>query len=176
MLPAAAALALAVPAFGATSTSGMAPQSATVALPSAVPGIPPAMTARYDGITSHLRPSVLAWTKQEAHILAARPSFTLQDAETAAAARFAGQGVAQMNLSGGDIEEIAFVVMMQALQDQDSDLQAQMNQMKALTAAKSQIRNEIALANQRVASAVGSSPSPPASSNASRTSRTGLTV
>ena len=45
-----------------------------------------------------------------------------------------------MNLSGGDIEEIAFVVMMQALQDQDSDLQAQMNQMKALTAAKSQIR------------------------------------
>ncbi len=172
MLSAAAALALAIPALAATSPNGAAPQSATMALPSAVPSIPPAMTARYDGITSHLRPSVLAWTKQEAQIFAARPTFSLQDVETAIQARFAGQGVAQMNLSGGDIEEIAFVVMMQALQDQDSDLQAQMNQMKALTAAKSQIRNEIALANQRVASAVGSSPSPPASSNASTTNLT----
>jgi hypothetical protein len=42
--------------------------------------------------------------------------------------------------AGGDIEELAFVVLMSATNDQDNDLQEIMNEVQALTAAKLLLR------------------------------------
>ncbi len=53
------------------------------------------------------------------------------------------QGLSNMALAGGDIEALAFIVLMQATNDVDSDLKAIMAQVKAETAAKSHLRDLI---------------------------------
>jgi hypothetical protein len=53
--------------------------------------------------------------------------------------------------AGADIEAVAFLVMMQATQDMDKDLQAIMAEVKAMTNAKQKLRDLINLVNKDVA-------------------------
>ena len=61
----------------------------------------------------------------------------------------------------GDIEAMAFVVMMQATRDMEQDLKMIMAEVKAITAAKQKLRDLIAKVNRDVGANVGQAPSRP---------------
>jgi hypothetical protein len=103
---------------------------ATAARPSATP----AMRAKYDALRQHLSPAAAAWVQSEAATVAKTPSANASTVEASAKARFGNQ------LQNGDIESLVFIVLMQATDDQDKDLQEIMNQTQAINQQKNKLR------------------------------------
>jgi len=67
-------------------------------------------------------------------------------------ATFAGGGMIQGGLpAGADIEELAFIVLMDATKSQDADLQSIMEETKSQNAAKQNLRNNMQTVNRDVA-------------------------
>jgi hypothetical protein len=108
----------------------VAPSAATAVRPSATP----AMRAKYDTLRQRLSPAASAWVQSEAATVTKNPSASANTVEASAKARFGNQ------LQGGDIDEIAFVVLMEATDDQDKDLQQIMNQTQAINQQKNKLR------------------------------------
>lgn len=103
---------------------------ATTARPSATP----AMRAKYDALRQHLSPAAAAWVQSEAATVAKTPSANASTVEASAKARFGNQ------LQNRDIESLVFIVLMQATDDQDKDLQEIMNQTQAINQQKNKLR------------------------------------
>ncbi len=101
---------------------------------SAKPDYPPGAEARQRQIMAHIGPRTRAWIAAEARRVARARSPTVQ-------ADVQGQFP---NLAAGDIEELCFIVLMEATNDQDQDLEQIMAETKAQTNAKQGLRAELA--------------------------------
>ncbi len=63
--------------------------------------------------------------------------------------------ITNMGVGNGDIEAVAFIVLMQATNDMDNDLQEIMAEVKSMTNAKQKLRDLINLVNKDVADDYG---------------------
>jgi hypothetical protein len=127
--------------------------------PEAVRPLAPALTQRFTVLHSSLQPSARSWAEQQARMEAQRPP-DLAALQSQIRARFASSlspaKPSSPSLSipaGADIEAMAFIVLMQATNDMDQDLQQIMDQVKAENEAKQQLRNLLNQVNRDVASA-----------------------
>jgi Arc/MetJ-type ribon-helix-helix transcriptional regulator len=71
------------------------------------------------------------------------------------------QVISNMGVGEGDIEAVAFIVLMQATNDMDKDLKAIMDEVKSMTAAKQKLREVIARVNADIATNAGQSDGKP---------------
>jgi hypothetical protein len=128
--------------------------------------IPQQMKIRAMATRAVLQPSAKDWIEQQARIEAKRPAPDVPALESAVRARFETRPRASANsaaktntmapqpasnLAGADVEELAFVVLMDATNDQDQDLQLVMNEVQAQTKAKQALRNALTKAQQDAA-------------------------
>ena len=86
-------------------------------------------------LSGRIQPSVRAWITLEANKLRGQPAVDERRLRADIAARFKGQ-----NLGGNDIEAIAFLVMMQATRDADSDLKAATEKVRATNESRRKLR------------------------------------
>ena len=113
------------------------PTAAREATPTMIhkgPAATPEMRAKYNSLRQHLSPAAAAWVHSEAATVAKTPSANATTVEASAKQRFGNQ------LQGGDIEAMAFLVMMEATDDQDKDLQSILNQTQAIDQQKNKLR------------------------------------
>jgi hypothetical protein len=112
------------------------------------------ITERYTSLHTSLRSSAQAWVDQQAKLEAERPAPDLGALRAQIRSRFSSSlssssakpGSGQMSAkdalpAGADIEALVFVVMMQATENMDQDLQQMLTEVKAETAAKQKLRN-----------------------------------
>lgn len=132
--------------------------------------IPAELTSRNAKLQNLLQPSVKSWVESQARIELQRPNLDLPALEAAIRGRFGsalasgphpapaadattrqGSGGGAGIPAGADIEELAFIVLMQATNDQDNDLQEIMNEVQAQTKAKQFLREQMQIVNTDVA-------------------------
>jgi hypothetical protein len=139
-------------AFSARAQTNLEAQERPAAVrsdaPIAIRPLPQEAVSRYDKLNAVLQPSVKAWVETQARIELQRPSPDIASLEAAIRARFSGAGSAVAHTppatgipAGADIEELIFVVLMEATNDQNQDLQQIMNEVQAQTKAKQALRN-----------------------------------
>jgi len=159
---AASAVALGV-AFGACAQTGIEAQERTEAPRAeatiAIRPVPQEAVNRYAKLNTALQPSAKSWIETQARIELQRPSLDVASLEAAVRARFSGAGSAAPHASSGagipagaDIEAMAFIVLMQATNDQNQDLQEIMNEVQAQTKAKQALRDLLNQVQRDVAS------------------------
>jgi hypothetical protein len=112
----------------ALAACGLASQAA------AKPDYPPGALDRRQQIMPHIGPVTRAWIAGEARRLADGTA-----SDVTGDIRGADLGIP----AGADIQELAFVVLMQATEDQDQDLQEIMTQVQAQTKAKQALRQQL---------------------------------
>lgn len=114
--------------------------------------IQPEITRRFAALHPRLQPSARTWVEQQARVEAQKPAPDVAGLERAIRSRFAvnpgttanpraaANSRAIANPAGADIEAMAFVVMMQATQDMDKDLQEIMAEVKSTNSARQKLR------------------------------------
>lgn len=114
----------------------------------AIRPVPQEAVDRYAKLSPALQPSAESWVESQARVEIQRPNVDVTSLEAAIRARFSGaRSPASHGLSGAgipagaDIEEMAFIVLMQATNDQNQDLQEIMNEVQAQTKAKQALRS-----------------------------------
>jgi hypothetical protein len=117
--------------------------------------IQPELTRRFAAMHGRLQPSARMWVEQQARVEAQKPAPDLAALKSAIRNRFAGNANATAVPPGADIEALAFVVMMQATNDMDKDLQQIMAEVKSMTNAKQKLRDLINNVNKDVAGNAG---------------------
>jgi hypothetical protein len=102
---------------------------------------------RYRPVLDSLQPSARSWAQRQARIEAKRPNLDLNALSAAIIARFAGQlpsgGSWQPSaglVGGGDVADMAVIVILMMVQDGDDDLQEQMQEAQAQMQAKQALR------------------------------------
>ena len=147
----------------AAQTQSSAPQqrsAASVAPPQTnLREVPPEITRRIEAFHSALQPSAKAWVDQQARLEAEKPAPDAPSIESAVSQRFPvlnsrGSGTAK------DINALVAMVMMQAVNDAESDLQKMMAQMQATTKAKQLERDLISQLQSEEAAMKSVAPSP----------------
>jgi hypothetical protein len=116
--------------------------------PTAVRLLPQEAVNRYAKLNAVAQPSVKAWIESQARVELQRPSLDTASLNAAIQNRFGGAAAKGVHSSpatavpaGMDIDALAFMVLMQAANDQNQDLQEIMNEMQARTKAKQALRN-----------------------------------
>jgi hypothetical protein len=99
--------------------------------------IPQEMTRRSASLHAVLQPSARSWVQQQARLEAQKTAPDVAGLQNALRGRFSSLSTAN---GSADIEEMVFIVLMDAENDADQDLQDQMAQMKAATNAKAELR------------------------------------
>jgi hypothetical protein len=122
----------------------------------------PDLMKRYRPLIDSLQPSARFWAERQAKIEAKRPALDLNALRTAILTRFAGQLPSTDPLQpfaglvdGGDVAEMAVIVILMMVQDGDKDLQEQMLEAEAQMAAKQALRNLIDEMQQLAAQIAG---------------------
>lgn len=117
--------------------------------------IPPEQIALYNKIKAKLPPATLAKLQSIQPGVEAK----LKSDPNADPQQVATQAIQNMGAlpPGGDISELCFVVLMNATNDQDKDLQTIMAQTQAQTAAKQKLRDQMNTVNKNVAANAASS-------------------
>ncbi len=144
------------PIAGAATSSQMLQAAPAASMVSPLP-VPAGANQLYSKLITRVPPRLMPWISQEAR------SISLGQTDGLNWPSPTDPMLAGMNLSGGDIEELAFIVMMQATNDMDQDLKNIMDQVKAQDAAKQQLREQMNQVNALAANAaknVSPSPSP----------------
>jgi hypothetical protein len=118
--------------LAALAACGLASQAA------AKPDYPPGALDRRQQIMPHIGPVTRAWVAGEARRLADGTA-----SDVTGDIHGADLGIP----AGADVEELAFVVLMQATEDQDQDLQEIMTQVQAQTKAKQALRQQLQTVN-----------------------------
>jgi hypothetical protein len=148
--------ALALPASAQNPASPERPVGA--AAPMTLRQPPPEMMRRYSALQSVPQPSARAWVGRQAQIEARRPAPNLAALERATRIRFAHPPPRRLdNVSNANkgIEAMAFLVLMEASKPAEQDLESIMQGVRAINAAKEQLRQLINQANSFVASNPG---------------------
>jgi len=110
--------------------------------------LPDHATQLYARFSARLTPRGHIWVEQQSQRLrngSLDPSQVTSEAGQGCAGAFGACG------GDGDIEALAFIVLMQATNDQDQDLQNIMAGVKAVNNAKSELRNQIQAMHQLTA-------------------------
>lgn len=129
-------------------------QTQTVQAQLAARPIPPEMTQRFQTLHAALRPPANAWIEQQARLMAQQPSPNMPALEAAIRNRFseskpgrelssnptAGNPAALGGIQGGDIEAVAFIVLMEASKDASDDLQKIMQDVQKRNQQKQALR------------------------------------
>lgn len=136
-----------------TCTAGMAIPAAAQLLQQPQPllhhtdarELPPEMTRRFSNFHAALQPSARVWVEQQAGTQAQKGAPDVPGLESAIRSRFSQlNGGGMLGGSRGpsnDVEELAFVVMMNATQDMDQDLKSIMGQVNSINQAKESLRS-----------------------------------
>lgn len=107
---------------------------------SAATTLPSESTNRYNADLAKLQPSAKAWVAEQAELQGHRASPGVSEIRQAAQARFSNQeGLAQM-----DVDELVFLVLVQAASAQNNELERIRNEVQAQTKAKQSLREMIA--------------------------------
>lgn len=169
-----------VVAFVLTCSAGMAIPAAAQLLqqpqqqpqirmqPSEVRELPPEMTRRFSNFHAVLQPSARVWVEQQSRIEAQKRAPDMPALESAIRARFSqlngsgrsGAVLGGSSVAGGDIEAMAFIVLMDATQGMDQDLKSIMGQVNAINRAKESLRS-LQSSVQQEAAASGGRPNTP---------------
>src|SRR5689334_20432816 len=104
----------------------------------------PQLVQRRDAIAARLTPSARQKLHTVATSLAASQSITDGTTQAAITTTFGNLG----NVNGADIEALTFIVLMDAAQSAQQDLQSIMDHVKQINKAKEQLRNELASLHQ----------------------------
>jgi len=118
------------------------------------------MTLRFATLQPRLQPSAKAWVEQQARLEAQKSAPDVAGLETAIRSRFSPNPGSKPNMAGGDIEAMAFLVMMQATNDMDKDLQQIMAEVQAMSNAKQQLRDLMNRLSKDVAASAGKPDAP----------------
>jgi len=113
------------------------PSNAAQTLGLSLPPVPVELTNKQQRLTRYLQPSARAWIDQEAQRLANAKTLDEEGLRSDIRARFT------RGLNGGDIDSVAFSVLMRATADMDGDLKDLMAEIKNLTTAKGKLRDLI---------------------------------
>jgi hypothetical protein len=137
----------------ATTTAGSEVKSEippAVATALAKPLLTPAQQQLRVSLEKKLTPAQLARLQPSV----ARVRAVLSGRKQGDSQALASQGVraAFPNLSAMDVDALVYIVMAEAANDADSDLQTTMNQMQAMTAAKQRIRSQLSATDTATAS------------------------
>lgn len=119
--------------------------SAAAADSPGVPQIPPAAAARAAQMDRIASPAVKSWVAREGPAIA-RASGDPHVMARAAVSRT--QWATLGNMSDGDIEALAFLVLMEAAKSAQEDLKAIMGRVKAINASKAQMREALSRLQQ----------------------------
>lgn len=124
----------------------------------------PEMTARYNALRAKLQPSAAQWISQQAAIEARRPSPDTAALDAAIRARFGPQLSPNRPIqnagsipAGADVEEVAFIVMMEATESAQNDLKTIMAQVEATNKSKQALGDMNAQVQAEVSSSAGKS-------------------
>ena len=141
--------------------------------PMQVHPVAPELTQRYAALHQNLQPSARSWVEEQAHIESKNPKPDLAALENQVRARFAtslakGKSSGAKTIMSGtqvqagqDIEAMTFVVLMQAVNNSDQDLQQIMNETKAISGAKDRLRAAAQQAGRESASVNGATAKQP---------------
>jgi hypothetical protein len=135
-------------ALGIEVDPGLAAPAAAqpAALAPAITPIPAAQLALYQKYTGLLQPGVKSWIESQAQVERTKSSLDLAALTAAIHARFdptqapAAGGLSPAALDGSEAAELAVVVILQMIQDEDNDLQAQMIETEAQVATKQSLQ------------------------------------
>lgn len=133
--------------------------------PAEVSELPPEMTRRFSNFHAVLQPSARAWVEQQAHLQAQKGAPDVPGLENAIRGRFpqpngsgrSGGVLGGGPVAGGDIEAIAFIVLMNATQGMDQDLKTIMGQVNSINRAKESLRSLQSSVQQEAAASGGKS-------------------
>lgn len=101
--------------------------------------IPPESIARYNADLAKLQPTVKAWVAEQAQMQRQKPSPNVNQIRQAVQARFSNQ----RGLTQTDVDDLVFLVLMQAASAENNDLQQIMDEVQAQTKAKQSLREMI---------------------------------
>jgi hypothetical protein len=134
---------------GAATTVFGVPKGATVGGGGATP---PAVLAKYGKIAAQLDPAALGWLAQQGKALSQSPGVAVATVEATIAQHFGIQ-------PGGnpDAAALALIVLVEAINNANQDLQQLMTAIQDQTAAKQALRNRINALNQQIAANGGQS-------------------
>jgi hypothetical protein len=135
-------------ALGIEVDPGLAAPAAAqpAALAPAITPIPAAQLALYQKYTGLLQPGVKSWIESQAQVERTKSSLDLAALTAAIHARFdptqapAAGGLSPAALDGSEAAELAVLVVLEMIQDEDNDLQAQMIETEAQVAAKQSLQ------------------------------------
>jgi hypothetical protein len=121
--------------------------------------LPAEATRRFQRFQGVLQPTAKAWIEQQARTEAQRSAPDLAALRVAIRQRFANQkrpadtnvSASAANLQDMDIDTMVFIVLTQAANDQQSDLQDMMGQQQAIANEKQQLRQLLDEVNQQAA-------------------------
>ncbi len=123
--------------------------------PSAIddPRETPEMTRRFAALYAPLQPSVKEWVVQQARIEARKSAPDERGIKMAIRGRFpvlnsTGNGATSVNQ---DVDALVFLVMMQAVSGMDQDLKTIMDNVRAMNAAKDNLRRLMSAINNEIA-------------------------
>ncbi len=122
--------------------------------------IEPELTRRFSSLHGRLQPSARTWVEQQAQVEAQKSAPDVAGLNSAIRSRFAAKRNVMSSPAGGDIEAVAFLVMMQATNDMDKDLQQIMAEVKSMNNAKQKLRDLINQVNKDVADNAGKTDAP----------------
>ena len=151
------------------------------------------MTNKQQALLSHLQPSARAWIDQEARLLAETKTLDDEVLRSAIRARFmptqskvirkangpttSANANAIASLGTGsdlDVEAVAFIVLMGATADMDSDLKSIMAEVKSMDNAKQKLRALVSTVNADVAAHAGEGNNQPCASPLPKTTTRSL--
>jgi hypothetical protein len=135
-------------ALGIEVDPGLAAPAAAqpAALAPAITPIPAAQLALYQKYTGLLQPGVKSWIESQAQVERTKSSLDLAALTAAIHARFdptqapAAGGLSPAALDGSEAAELAVLVVLEMIQDEDNDLEAQMIETEAQVATKQSLQ------------------------------------
>jgi len=136
------------------------------ARPGDLPPVPSDLARRTSTARARLQPAVQAWVVQQARVESKRDSPDIDALRATIRQRFAGslaglnsgaKGPASALAQDNAVDALAVIVILEMVQDNDQDLNAQMQNAQAMMQAKQQIRALLNELNQQIAQMQGPS-------------------
>lgn len=140
----------------------------------AIPAVPPEISARYARFERVLQPGAKSWAEGQARTELQRSNIDLRALEFAIRERFR-QGADRAHSDAStrpqagtvgspadeDIEAMVFIVLTEATNDQNKDLENTMNEAQSETKAKAELRGELEIVNAEMAASANQKPTSP---------------
>jgi hypothetical protein len=120
--------------------------------------MPPEITRRYTVLSAKIQPSARSWILQRARLESQKNTLDVTSLKADAKGHFQPTNG---NMTDGDLEALAFLVLMDAAKSAEDDLNLIMAETKAITNSKQALRDILSEVNRDVASSDKSKPSAP---------------